>query len=938
MYKNRTILATLIFIFSIISVYGQNTGNLSGKITDIQTGQPLVSANIMLKGTVIGTISDMEGNYRLVKLPAGKDTIVFRYLGYKTVNKVINIFSNRTVEFNVGLSPTYIEGKQITVTAQLAGQSKAINQQLTSNTIVNVVSSDKIQELPDQNVAESIGRLPGISIQRDAGEGQKVVIRGLAPKFNSITINGVKIPATDPSNRSVDLSMISSDVLAGIEVFKSLTPDMDGDAIGGSVDLILKKAPKNFHMDIKLQDGYNSHVSQLGQYKGDFTVSDRFFNNKLGVYATLMDQRANRSSDSFTADYEFISENGSINKPTIETNNFNLIDNLEVKKRLGGSVSLDYDLGNGGTLRFNSFYSKTTLNETRRRKRYRVGKLTIERDIKDKINNTTLFSNSLSGKHDIGNFLIDWEIADAVSTNETPFSNYARFQEVGAFSNNLVITDGINRIPSAAKNDLSATWFQYGTFDPEVINDRNLTAQMNVKWQFNIGENLSGFLKFGGKFRGKKRVRNIDQYLTDYGVTDKIGQANPDKFALYRNTSILFANFVDQGFSADNFLNGRFAFGPGLDAGAINNFYYTYKSSYGLNRLVQLGDYNAGENIGAAYFMGVFNLGKKLMILPGVRAEYTDNNYTGLVGALTGNLGQNGIIKDSTGGQKYLELLPMIHVRYKILSMFDVRLAVTRSLSRPDYYNLVPYESIDYANGIINRGNTQLKHAKAWNYDVYLSYYNIYGLATMGVFYKKIRDIDYISQTRLTTGSFSGYQLIQPVNAANSTVYGIELDLETNFTFLPSPFDGIVLDVNYSHMHSETLFPFFEIGPRSPNPPYAPKIINTFRKGRMPGQADNIANVSFGYEKGKFSGRISLIYQGKSLQTVGSRSELDGFSAPFTRWDAQLSYKIFKNVSIFASFNNITNLSEGAFLGNESYPTSLQLYGWTGDLGLRYRL
>ena len=196
-----------------------------------------------------------------------------------------------------------ILGEEVVVTGQFRGQAAAINQQVNSTTIVNVVSKEKLQELPDMNAAEAIGRLPGISVQRDGGEGQKVVIRGLSPKYNSITVNGERIPATDIEDRSVDLSMISPEILSGIEVYKAIRPDNDGDAIGGNVNFTVRRAPEGFHGSVLVQTGYNHLMNEFGQYKGGVSLSNRFFNNSLGAIFTANIERANRSSDNLAASY-----------------------------------------------------------------------------------------------------------------------------------------------------------------------------------------------------------------------------------------------------------------------------------------------------------------------------------------------------------------------------------------------------------------------------------------------------------------------------------------------------------------------------------------------------------------------------------------------------------------------------------------------------------
>ena len=199
------------FCFLIPDLVWAQSGTLVGTVTDSQSGEPLPGASVQIIGTSLGTATNLEGRYSINAIQAGQQKVRISYIGYQTLEVVVQIERSQTTTLNAELEFGVIEGEEIIVTAQAAGQVAAINQQLTSNTITNVVSAERIQELPDQNAAESVGRLPGISIERDAGEGQKVIIRGLSPKFNAITVNGERIPSTDGDDRSVDLSMISPD-------------------------------------------------------------------------------------------------------------------------------------------------------------------------------------------------------------------------------------------------------------------------------------------------------------------------------------------------------------------------------------------------------------------------------------------------------------------------------------------------------------------------------------------------------------------------------------------------------------------------------------------------------------------------------------------------------------------------------------------------------
>lgn len=936
-------LCTLFAFFGLVTgVFAGATGSIIGTVKDAQSGEGLPGANVIIEGTALGAATNLDGEYRIERVPPGKYTLVVSFIGYQKLEHLLSVASDEMTRYDAKLRFEAVETKEVVVTAQLEGQVRAINQQLASNTIVNVVSQDKIQELPDQNAAESLGRLPGIAVERDAGEGQKVVVRGLAPKFNSITVNGERIPATDPENRSVDLSMISPDVLAGIEVFKALTPDKDADAVGGTINFVVRKAPDRLQATFRGQSGYNDHEQEFGQYKSSLSLSNRFFNDRLGFVATGSLQRADRSSDVLDAEYLFKREaREGEERAKIEVAKLNLADRLETRDRYSGSLTLDYDLKDMGGILLSSFWGRTNRDELRRRKRYRVDAGRTEYELRDREINTTLLTNSLGGQHTFRNLRVDWRGSFSKTIREVPFEHLTRFQELAAFNNGLIDDQGPSLIPAGAKNNVDETWFQFATMNTEQVTDRNITGQMDFELPIGLGRDVAGYIKFGGKVRDKNRNRDRNELRTPFGAIDEIGAADAEKFNLIRDgesVHILFNNFVDPNFEAQGFLNSQYQFGPGLDRGLINDFWLTYQDRYDTNRVILLDNYDAGETISAGYFMAEINLGQKVMLLPGVRFEHAVNNYDANVGELLGDLGQNGSIIDSTGGQNYSEFLPMVHLRYKLSSKFDVRFAVTRTLSRPDYFNLVPFENINRSEQILIRGNPNLRHMTAWNYDTFFSFYNNrLGLFTLGLFYKKLYDIDYIRQTRIITGEFSGYSLTEPVNGEGSTVHGFEVDLQTNLRFLPSPLDGIILNANYSLTQSETFFPFFEIGPRSTEPPYRPTVIDTVREGKLPGQAKHIANLSIGYEKRGFSGRVSMQFQDKSLLTVGSRPELDGFTDVYVRWDVALSQSVTRRLSLFFNFNNFTNQPEGAFLGLEAFPTHEEYFGWTSDLGIRYR-
>lgn len=925
----------------------QATCQVGGRVTDRTDGSPLVGALVILRGTTIGTVTDVEGRYLLTPLPSGRSTVIFRYLGYGSDSIAVDLTPDMTGRADIALAPEALLGQEIVVTAQLRGQHAAINQQLTSNRIVNVVSKDRIQELPDNNAAESISRLPGISIERDAGEGSKVVIRGLAPTYNAITVNGQKIPATDPQNRSVDLSMISSDILAGIEVVKALTPDQDGDAVGGTVNFALKKADEGLSTDVRLLGGYNKLHNDWGNFRGSATVSDRFLDSRFGIIASGNWQRANRGSDNLSADYGVIGTLAS-GLPDLRISSLSLVDKVETRYRYGGNLVLDYAIPDGEIL-FNMLYSRTERDEVRRRKGYSLGSSPIVRYVlRSGDINTDLFTNSLSGKHQFDLFKVTWQLSSLQSRQRTPNSHESEFRELAAYVNQT----GIRTIDDAiaqARNDTANTIFYTDTFGSQLISDRDLTAQVDLTMPFTFGDLFSGEFKVGGKYRDKRRSLDGEFRYIEGKDFEPIMRADSGRTwipgsVLYLYPSI--ANFRDDGFSFGSFLENRYVIGPGgpLSRQKLDAFRDLYTAQYKPDYETDLEDYQAGEKISAAYVMTTVNIGPRLMVLPGIRYERTATHYatkhsSTLIYDENGDeIASPGV--DTIGTRVEEEFLPMVHLRYRALDWADVRLAFTRTLSRPNYLDLSPWER-ETSDGL-ERGEPFLKNTRVLNYDLILSLYSDYGLFTMAGFYKSLDGITYIRKSRATSILGAGkVDYFHPENSPFETrVYGVEVELQSNLSMLPAPFDGLILNFNYSLIRSKTHFPYQIVRTfrRPPNPQTFIEYVDSTRESSMPGQADQLANVTLGYEKKALSVRLSMAYQGDALQFVGATPQQDGYSKAFLRWDVSVQYKLMPGLALLANMNNISSLPEGSYLGNIGSPIREEYFGWTLDFGVRFDL
>jgi len=949
----------LIVLFAV-NISWAATGVVTGVVQDAATGKPLPGANVALEGTAMGAVSSYEGDYRLPRVPEGEYTIVISYIGYKTVRIPVAVAPGVENQNDAALDLDVIEGKEVLVTAQLKGQAQAINLQLSSNTIVNVVSADRIRELPDENAAESVGRLPGISVRRSGGEGTRVNVRGLSPKFSSITVDGERIPATgqgrsvftikfsggqslDASvdDRSVDLSMISSEALGGIEVFKALTPDMDADAIGGTVNFVTRKAPAGLRARVNLMGGYTGYHETMGNFKGNATVSRRLLDDKLGLMLSATFDRAARNHDQQKANWRWIGE-------TTALMNVIISDRIETRDRYSANFIADYGAGNH-EFRATGMYGRTNRDIFDRDVEVNISKNRIDYDLGRSRPRIHFYSGSLSGKHPSSFIDMDWKLNYTATFDKNDFSYGYGFGQSGIPG---ISADIFSVTRTASYDFTTATGGIPGRGSITSREDLNTSAQVNFTRAYSLGLQFSGNLKFGAKYRLKNRERRrTDGLFTNGNAYRSAYLADNPETVVYGvgNPGISMINYQDASFDTSGFFDGAHPFANQLYGNKPEELFNRYQSIYTSNRLVnELDDYDANEAISAGYLMTDINLGRRLTLLGGVRYEYDNNDYAAyyinnfdeyIDGTIEGNFERR--TSDRSNG----EWLPMAHLKYAFLrneisnNGIDLRLAATRTLTRPDYRNLTPYTRKDNAGNSLERSNPELKPTIALNYDAFLTaYHNRLGLFTIGAFYKELENIDFIyareANPNIDGEEFKGYTIVEPKNSKHiTTVRGLELEVQTNLSWLPSPFDGVVIYGNMSQIRSEALVPF---NLRLINPDYTTTFIDTVREARLPGQANSIVNLAIGYDKGRFSGRVSYYFQGKSLDRLGENENMDVWTDDFARIDIALTYKILDMVSFAANFNNLNNRHDLSYTGTTDHPTSETIYGWRSTFGLRF--
>jgi TonB-dependent receptor len=858
----RRILFTVLFIPLI--AYGQST--LKGTVTDAATNEPLIGVSITIQGTSLGAATDMDGWFVIFRVPERAFDVKISCIGYDPLIKKIDFSTAKEISRKFQLKPAVIEGEEVIVTGQARGQQAAINQQLAASTLVNVVSTEKIQELPDANAAEAIGRLSGVALQRSGGEAKQIILRGMSAGFSSVTIDGVKIPATDADSRSVDLSMMSQGSLTGIELYKALTPDKDADAIAGSVNLVTPNAPKERLIQVNAKGAYEDLNNTYGQYDFSAKYGERFFEDMLGVQISGNLERRDRSSESTDETYDF----SRLNYTDYSLTNFTPTYVNEVRKREGANVIFDINTPDNGSIKFSNIYNKTNRRFITYSRNYptdaSLGPLYFIRDQEQEISN---YNGSINGKNYIFGLTVDWGASFSQSQSSFPYDYYMDFFEPSQSNSgmkNNPQTDPKGPPESYidyAYNNFNAAYAVWSYFRHEENLDKEKTIHINLSKQYTIDNALSGEIKIGGKYRDKVRSKD-DQNLT----------ANYETAGSNVNTATGPKNFVGTPFQNANITQGGHVFlsyflDPTPPERNLYNKYRLYplisdanlRAWYDINKdgisgsqrefanndEVAAQGYNIEERVSAGYLMNTLKIGQDITFIAGVRVESEDNEYESKFSPslLTGYPTVSGILRDTTAVHTETIWLPNAQLAIKALDFMSMRFAAYKALARPDFnYRLnqmiARSSASDLPKGVKGQygtsmvvGDPNLPDAKAWNYEINTSFFgNTIGLFTIAAFYKDIQNMfHYASQVQVDGAvtrngqkyldsvgikwkdpfdPSSSYYLFYPYSSSEPTrVWGFEITHEMHTSFLPGILKNFIVSYNFSFIRSETFIRAF---------------------------------------------------------------------------------------------------------------------------------
>ena len=952
------------------------TGVVEGYLRDARTKEPLPGGNIMLRGTSIGVATDLTGRYRLINVPVGNYTLRATYVGYNTREEPITVGENGSTTVNVNLENVGVEGETVTITGQASGQTQAINQQLTSNQIVNVVSAEKIQGLPDANAAESVGRLPGVTVLRYGGEGNTVVIRGLQPKYNKILIDGVQVATAQSDDRSTDLSTISSNMLDAISVSKSVTSDMDADVLGGTVNFSLREA-KPHAGDIPAisalaQGGYNDLSNardRYNNYKLVLSAENRYFGDDLGVFAQADFERKNLTSNELGAVYTHYSASMS----SYLINSIGLYNVPRDRQRANGALVLDYNLP-GGKIKFSNFVSTGSTNATERYENLDVANNAHLWQLSETDSKLTTLTNSIGLEHQVFMFDADLKLSHTYSELKTPNGWAVNFLQqsagIGGFSG-LANVDP-QAVPKAANDDFAQAIMNGISSNSSFSRERGLTASLDLKTRVDLAEGLNAEIKFGGKYRYQTRSYDAELYNgggLQFGSAAYINDLIISYFQLpVPRYKISLPYFEDASYGYGKMLGGKYSMIGPLDYGRLGALISMIKAheadinanpgaaeAYGRNEFSStFYNYDGIERRSAAYAMSVLHIGEDITFIPGVRYQELRTEYTGVRGVENrlSYLVYNHY--DTTVARKSGYWLPALSLRYRPVSWADARLSFTKTLAYPDFNAIIPRIDVNGISNIITWNNYALTPQRSNNYDATISFYdNSIGLVSVGGFYKQIDDLIY-SWTFYVSGA-KILQYFPPAYAAGAPVppgvyfintfindpqrakdYGFELEWQTHFWYLPSPLSGLVFDINYTRTWSEAHYPLTIVRQVNRTSVY----IDTSFTDRLLDQPNELLNVSLGYDYSDFSVRVSMLYHTDIFTGVNFWPQQRSQTTAYRRWDIAAKQTLpWFGLQLFCDVNNVNGASDvSVSQGAGSVPLSEQEYGLTAEFGIRWNL
>ena len=930
--------AGLAFALFTSTMFAQTKGIITGRVAD-SSGAVLQGARVELqpKGTTITT--NERGEFTFINVPPGAYIVSISYVGFETRSQSVLVASTPVEAVNVQLK-VKSQNEEIIVTAARAhGEAEAINRTRGAENILQVIPAEVITSLPNANIADALGRLPSVTLERDEGEGKYVQIRGTEPRLSNVTIDGVNVPSPEGGVRQIKLDSVASDLVESVEVNKTLQANQDGDGIGGSVNLKTKTAGDIPTINLYGLGGYTPIIGGRGVDQFGGTIGRRFGpNKKLGILiGSTYDWNGRGIND--------IEPSPTVTSVAPQYDSIDLRDYQYYRTRWGMAGSADYKLNENSSIYLRGLYSdfqdygnkwvyslnngdspKASLDW--RRPDYAVGSIV------------------LGGRHVFRNSWLDWDTSAARSRTLSSGGNGgADFSWNGPDVSASCVDDPANT-PDKFRPIFSAGCFTPGAADTTDIRNyklktfdlpsTGLSAQLNLQasasyaQQYHLGSHY-GIFEFGGKIRNAHKFDDSRQLEADFSKL---------------TVNVPAAQFMGT-FTDPNYYDKTYHFTNTPDYNLVK----TFALASGLLVPIDTGaNFDLIERVSAGYVMNTIDLTKRLHMVAGLRFEATH------VSTLSFDQADNTV--SPPGGSDYLDVLPSVSLRYALTKDSGIRAVFSRGISRPDPQDIAQATGILDTSGAIAKitvGNPNLKAEHSNNYDLlFEQYLNPVGVIQAGFFYKQLSDpiVNGISAESPTLfpgaveAGFPFVQVNQVQNIGSAHLFGFEVAYSQRLSRLPGVLKGAGISANYSYTNSRT------DGLQGLLRDDHPALLR---------QAPNTWNISPTYDTRKFSMRVGMTYnsamifgyQFTNLQVDPAAGVIPlppdqitagGIKGPggdiylysHLQLDVQGSYKIARNFSAYAYGLNLNNEVFGFYNGSPQYVLQREYYKPTYAAGLRY--
>ncbi|MEM6413508.1 MAG: TonB-dependent receptor [Pseudomonadota bacterium] len=956
-------------------------GVIEGRVSDGTGNVSLNGAIVRIVETGETTTTNRAGQFRFASVPAGQYTLSIRYIGADEKTTAVNLASEDSVaRANVRLGDDVAIVNNVLVVGQRGALNSALSKQKASDRIITVLSSDAIGQLPDENVAEAARRAVGVNVLNDQGEGRFVSIRGANPNFVTSTINGIRVPSPEADARQVPLDVIDSDILSSITVTKTLTPDVDGDSIGGNVEITTLSGldQKDMLLRLKAAGIYANQVEKLSQrLSGVF--ADNFLDNKLGVAASVAWQQRRFGSENIEVDGpDWTLDQGVPYPDELEFRDYQI-----TRERISASLNLDYQATDDLLLFARGLYSDFSDQEFRSRVETKFGDpdfaggagsiatfdgssgdpLEVDRDIKDRLEEQTIWSIATGLEYESGPITFDftgsYSFADEVEPNRLDTDFRGSF-DTGTFA--VDVSDPV--LPRLAFPDSAAEAAYFNAENYEfngiertngVSEDEEFAIATNLKYNLDLF-NAPGYLKAGGKIR----------------IREKSFDLNLDVFDGFDGGDLALPQFTDDiGFGLDSI-------NPVPNGDLVRNFFEANEGLFELNDFDTAiasteADYVADEDVFAGYAMAQRQFSEVFSVIAGVRVEHTDYQARGqtlltqefddlvIAGDVTGALltntdvnplgggtvlaeddfeatfdgtettidGDRVVVQETTFNNSYTDILPSASLRFDVTDEIVGRFGYYKTLVRPNIEAAAPRTIVEQGeDGLVAAtGNPNIDRQRAHNIDAAIEYYpSNKAVYSLGVFYKDISD--FIAVQQFNDFEFNGVvydELDTFVNLPEASLFGVELNMQQPLDMLPGLLDGFIVSANYTFVDGDA-------------------TLSDGREISLPGQSRHVATGILGYEKGPINLRFAATYRDGFLDEISVASDengdpLDRIVDDHIQLDVSAKYRITDQFRAFVEFKNVNNQPFVASIRSPEFGrlnAQFEEYGWTAKFGLAF--